>query len=74
MASPQWKCFGVVIHDNEWITAGPEDPETAVCKKHTRQGKNKFTLCKLFWFGQSFLLINGTLLNRVARIRPIGID
>tara|TARA_X000000950_G_scaffold179101_1_gene217320 strand:- start:1536 stop:1667 length:132 start_codon:yes stop_codon:yes gene_type:complete len=27
MASPQWKCFGVVVHDSERMTASIADPE-----------------------------------------------
>ena len=27
MASPQWKCLGVVVHDSERMTAGVAGPE-----------------------------------------------
>ena len=27
MASPQWNCLCVVVHDSEWMTASIADPE-----------------------------------------------
>ena len=40
MASPQWKCLGVVVHDSERMTAGIADPERSSMQQVYKQGQD----------------------------------